>query len=201
MTSVALIADVVGAVYGVAPADIVSLRRAQELIWPRQVAMHVARRLGMTPGDIGLAMGGRDHVSVTAALDQVQRIAAGPVQRDELEEVLALVLAAEAARKRLGRERAARTPEEIARRALLTGTAATTISTDEIRALAGAVLVERWSPETRALVDAALEAASATPAVPGAAAPELETALSNLVIAVGAHLASMAGGRKEAHHG
>lgn len=198
-----MIATAIATAYDVEAADILTMRQDPRLIWPRDVAIWATSQLTrQTPGQIGMAFGGRDGIAIQASLDRVRRQSAGQAVADELQAVLDAIGAVAQARRRTHRgARVQRPAEEIARQVVACGRGATAVSADDIRVLAGAVLVERWSGETRALVDAALEVASATPAAPGAPAPGLEPALSNLVIAVGAHLASMAGGREATRHG
>ena len=54
--------------FSISRAELVSTARAQRLVWPRQLAMYLARELtGQTLPAIGRAFGGRDHTTVLHA--------------------------------------------------------------------------------------------------------------------------------------
>ena len=66
--------------FGLTPAELLSSGRAQRLVWPRQVAMYLARELtDQTLPAIGRAFGGRDHTTVMHACRRTaERIASDP---------------------------------------------------------------------------------------------------------------------------
>jgi chromosomal replication initiator protein len=66
--------------FGVSEAELVSTARARRLVWPRQVAMFLARELtDQTLPAIGRAFGGRDHTTVLHACRRTaERMAADP---------------------------------------------------------------------------------------------------------------------------
>lgn len=57
--------------YGVPMTDILSRKRDQETVVPRQEAMRRARLAGMTTGDIGRAFG-RDHTTVNHSIKRAE---------------------------------------------------------------------------------------------------------------------------------
>jgi chromosomal replication initiator protein len=69
------IADVQGAValhYAITVTELVSAARAARLVWPRQVAIHLARELSHASlQTIGAAFGGRNHATVIHACKRV----------------------------------------------------------------------------------------------------------------------------------
>lgn len=61
--------------FGVTKADLLSSRRTRQVVWPRQVAMYLAKVL--TPRslpEIGRRFGGRDHTTVLHAVRKVERL-------------------------------------------------------------------------------------------------------------------------------
>lgn len=59
--------------YGIRKADLISARRAREIVHPRQVAMYLAKHL--TPWSlpaIGRRFGGRDHSTVHHAIHKIE---------------------------------------------------------------------------------------------------------------------------------
>ncbi|MQT14413.1 helix-turn-helix domain-containing protein [Segnochrobactrum spirostomi] len=143
MISIRLIVETVAEGYGVRAADIVSQRRTASVIWPRQVAMWLSREL--TPCSlqvIGRHIGAREHGTVSHAIDVVRRtIDDNETLRAEVEALATAVEAVAVGRALLGKP----IPTDfdvvaMARRLLATPGAASMISTDEVRALAAAVL-------------------------------------------------------------
>jgi chromosomal replication initiator protein len=64
----------VAAYFGIKLADLVSKRRTQNLVYPRQIAMHLCRQL--TPSSlpvIGKMFGGRDHSTVIHSLHMISQ--------------------------------------------------------------------------------------------------------------------------------
>jgi chromosomal replication initiator protein len=64
----------VAAYFGIKIADLVSKRRTQNLVYPRQIAMHLCRQL--TPSSlpvIGKMFGGRDHSTVIHSLHMISQ--------------------------------------------------------------------------------------------------------------------------------
>jgi chromosomal replication initiator protein len=64
----------VASYYKLSPDELVSASKAARVVWPRQVAIHLARRLtdASTP-TIGEAFGGRNHATVIHAIKRVSR--------------------------------------------------------------------------------------------------------------------------------
>jgi chromosomal replication initiation ATPase DnaA len=91
------IADIQEAVarhFGVTVIDIVSARRTADVVWPRQIAVYLARTLTTKSlPEIGRAFGGRDHSTSLHAIRKVAR-------RLEVDEALRAAVAALS--KRLG---------------------------------------------------------------------------------------------------
>ncbi len=86
------IADITSAVashYGISVAELVSASRAARIVWPRQVAIHLARRLtSESLPAIGTAFGGRNHATVLHACKRVsERLRAEPDINSELDEL------------------------------------------------------------------------------------------------------------------
>jgi len=52
---------------------LLSPSRSQNVVWPRQVAMYVARQAGFTFKEIGAYFGGRDHTTVMHSCDKVEK--------------------------------------------------------------------------------------------------------------------------------
>ena len=64
----------VAAYFGIKVADLVSKRRTQNLVYPRQIAMHICRQLTSSSLPvIGKMFGGRDHSTVIHSLKLVER--------------------------------------------------------------------------------------------------------------------------------
>lgn len=62
--------------------------RSRNIVWPRQVAMYVARQAGFTFVEIGSYFGGRDHSTVMHSCDKVQKVLATDVTlAKEIEEL------------------------------------------------------------------------------------------------------------------
>ena len=47
--------------------------RSRNVVWPRQVAMYIARQAGLTLTQIGAYFGGRDHTTVMHSCDKVEK--------------------------------------------------------------------------------------------------------------------------------
>lgn len=143
MISVRLIIEAVSEAYQVRAADIVSRRRTASVLWPRQVAMWLAKELTpFTLGTIGRHVGGRDHTTVGHAIRVVDGIMADdPVRATEVRQIVEAVRALADSRNLLTRAIPVDLdPVTIAYRVLANGDAATGASADEVRALASAVL-------------------------------------------------------------
>lgn len=79
----------VAAYFNVKTKEILSNRRTQKIVLPRQVAMYLAKKYTDTPlVEIGRHFGGKDHSTVIYAIKKVeQRLRKDPLFRDMLEEV------------------------------------------------------------------------------------------------------------------
>lgn len=68
-----LVMDIVSNYYGVTVADLMSKRRSQDIVVPRQVAMYLCRsKTNMTLEEIGQAFGGKNHATVIHAYDKIK---------------------------------------------------------------------------------------------------------------------------------
>jgi len=69
------ILKVVGRHYNVARADLLSPRRAQSIVRPRQVGMYLAKKLtSRSLPEIGRRFGGRDHSTVLHAVRKIEEL-------------------------------------------------------------------------------------------------------------------------------
>ncbi len=74
--SLSHIVKVVAEAFGLRPADLQSRRRTKSIVYPRQVAMYLARKLTRCSlEEIGAFFGGRDHTTVLYALLKVEKLA------------------------------------------------------------------------------------------------------------------------------
>jgi chromosomal replication initiator protein len=65
---------ITGSFFNIKPQDIKSQGRSREVVTPRQLAMHLCRKLlGMSYPDIGSHFGGRDHSTVISSIRKVER--------------------------------------------------------------------------------------------------------------------------------
>ncbi|WP_208948336.1 helix-turn-helix domain-containing protein [Segnochrobactrum spirostomi] len=141
MITVRLILRIVAEAYDVDPAEIVSQRMRDAVIWPRQLSMWLARQLtDQSLPQIGRAIGGRDHTTIRHGIERVEEILGGDPIRAAEATAIAAAIEKIAAADSLSRP----VPGDIdahavAARVLARPSAATTISADEIRALAAAV--------------------------------------------------------------
>jgi chromosomal replication initiator protein len=64
----------VASYFGIKLADLVSKRRSQNLVYPRQIAMHLCRQLtSASLPVIGKMFGGRDHSTVIHSLNVISQ--------------------------------------------------------------------------------------------------------------------------------
>jgi hypothetical protein len=71
------IQNVVADHYGVSRLDMISARRAADIVLPRQVAMYLAKTLTLRSlPEIGRRFGGRDHTTVLHAVRKYERLIA-----------------------------------------------------------------------------------------------------------------------------
>ena len=77
LTSI-LIVDIQRAVcryFNMGMSDLLSARRAADVVWPRQIAMYISKTLTMRSlPDIGRRFGGRDHTTVLHAVRKVEQL-------------------------------------------------------------------------------------------------------------------------------
>jgi chromosomal replication initiator protein len=92
-TSVGDIQNAVASYYGLALAQLISSSRAAGVIWPRQVAIHLARALtNASLNAIGEAFGGRNHATVLHACKRVtERMNLDQQAVHEVEELTTIV--------------------------------------------------------------------------------------------------------------
>ncbi len=61
--------------YGISKTELVGSKRSQNLVYPRQIAMYLARELtDMSLPSIGAEFGGRDHSTVVHAVAKIQKL-------------------------------------------------------------------------------------------------------------------------------
>jgi chromosomal replication initiator protein len=61
--------------FSITPDELVSERRSQNIVYPRQVAMYLSRELtDSSLPKIGKEFGGRDHTTVIHATSKIQRL-------------------------------------------------------------------------------------------------------------------------------
>ncbi|MDR1665160.1 MAG: chromosomal replication initiator protein DnaA [Clostridiales bacterium] len=66
------IQQIVSAYYGMTPADINSRKRTQNIVYPRQIAMYLSRKiLDVSLPEVGEFYGGRDHSTVIHSCDKI----------------------------------------------------------------------------------------------------------------------------------
>ncbi|MEW6747832.1 MAG: chromosomal replication initiator protein DnaA [Planctomycetota bacterium] len=77
--------QVVTTQFGIKVSDLQSRRRNHSVVFPRQVAMYLARRLTtLSLEEIGGHLGGRDHTTVLYGIDRVKSLAASDTATQEL---------------------------------------------------------------------------------------------------------------------
>jgi chromosomal replication initiator protein len=87
------ILEVVSRHFGVSRAEVLSQRRHRSVVWPRQVAMYLARQLTRRSlPEIGRRLGGRDSVGVLHAIRQIEALLPRNPQLGEEIEALARLL-------------------------------------------------------------------------------------------------------------
>jgi chromosomal replication initiator protein len=75
--------------YGISKNDIISNKRSQAIVYPRQIAMYLARELtDMSLPRIGAEFGGRDHTTVMHADAKIRKLM--NTQRDVYNQIQAL---------------------------------------------------------------------------------------------------------------
>jgi chromosomal replication initiator protein len=73
--SVASIQQEVCKFYGISKTDLIGNKRSQNLVYPRQIAMYLARELtDLSLPRIGAEFGGRDHTTVMHATAKIQKL-------------------------------------------------------------------------------------------------------------------------------
>jgi chromosomal replication initiator protein len=84
--AVRVVQRIVADFYGVERADLLSQRRTQNFVRPRQVAMYLAAKFARRSlPELGRQFGGRDHTTVLHALRKIEALRAGDERlRDEL---------------------------------------------------------------------------------------------------------------------
>ena len=71
--TVAYIIDVVSEHFGVRREDIISTKRSQNIVYPRQIVMYFAREMtNLSMKAIGEQIGGRDHSTVIHSIEKVE---------------------------------------------------------------------------------------------------------------------------------
>lgn len=81
--------------YGISKIDLLSDRRTAKVIWPRHVAMFIARELTtQSLPEIGRRFNGRDHTTTLSAVRKIERlIKIDPILAARIEDLKAEVLA------------------------------------------------------------------------------------------------------------
>lgn len=73
--SVSVIQQEVCKFYGIAKTDLIGNKRSQSIVYPRQIAMYLARELtDLSLPRIGSEFGGRDHTTVMHATSKIQKL-------------------------------------------------------------------------------------------------------------------------------
>ena len=74
MISIDLIQKKVAAYYNIRQSDIVGKKRVKQIVFPRQIAMYLARDLTESSlPKIGKEFGGKDHTTVLHAIDKIEK--------------------------------------------------------------------------------------------------------------------------------
>lgn len=73
------LAEIVEARFRVTHKMLLGPSRLKNVVWPRQVAMYLARGAGLSLAEIGAYFGGRDHTTVKHSVDKVVRVLATDV--------------------------------------------------------------------------------------------------------------------------
>ena len=135
--TIGLVRDESSAFYGVAVRDVLSIRRGARVLEARQVAIHLAHRLTRASlSMIGRCFGDRDHSTVRKAIQAVEnRLCRDRIFASRVEELEAVILRA------ADQDDPARALA-IARAVAAAPTLADTLSDEEIRILARAVLAD-----------------------------------------------------------
>ncbi|TLM98034.1 MAG: chromosomal replication initiation protein, partial [Actinobacteria bacterium] len=61
--------------YGVSESDLIGSKRSQSIVYPRQIAMYLAREItDLSLPKIGAEFGGRDHTTVMHATSKIQKL-------------------------------------------------------------------------------------------------------------------------------
>jgi hypothetical protein len=139
--SVRLIAETVADYFEVTYRDLVSARRTGGIAGPRHLAMYLARRMTrLSLPEIGRHFGGRDHSTVLSAVRKIEAaIAADGATRETAEALETAILAVLAAGGRVAvMPPVDLDPAAIAAKVLDDPRGVTSISIDELVALAGA---------------------------------------------------------------
>lgn len=89
--------------YGANLIDIVSVRKTTEIVFPRQVAMYLARKMTLLSlKSIGNYFGNRDHATVKHAVEKIEALLAassdGGTLQDNVDQIRAKVVALETER-------------------------------------------------------------------------------------------------------
>ena len=72
--SIDLIQKKVAAYYNIRRSDIVGKKRVKQIVFPRQIAMYLARELTESSlPKIGKEFGGKDHTTVLHAIDKIEK--------------------------------------------------------------------------------------------------------------------------------
>ena len=72
--SIDLIQKKVAAYYNIRQSDIVGKKRVKQIVFPRQIAMYLARELTESSlPKIGKEFGGKDHTTVLHAIDKIEK--------------------------------------------------------------------------------------------------------------------------------
>jgi chromosomal replication initiator protein len=75
--------------YGIGMSELVGSKRSQGIVYPRQIAMYLARELtDMSLPRIGAEFGGRDHTTVMHANDKIKKLM--NLQRDVYNQIQSL---------------------------------------------------------------------------------------------------------------
>jgi chromosomal replication initiator protein len=91
--SIELIQRVIAEYFSLTPKDMQGKKRSQNIVYPRHLAMFIARQLTeFTTTEIGQAFGGRDHSTVTSAVDKIEeKVKSNPSEEATVKSLMRLI--------------------------------------------------------------------------------------------------------------
>jgi chromosomal replication initiator protein len=91
--SIDIIQRVVAEYFSLSPNDLKSKKRTQNIVYPRQLAMYIAREITeYSTTEIGQAFGGRDHTTVMHACQKIEeRIKTDPTASSMIQTLIRMI--------------------------------------------------------------------------------------------------------------